>query len=152
VVNIKIYLDTCCYNRPFDDGSQESVKKEIAAKQEIQQLVKDRKIDLTFSFVLLDELSRIKLDFKRELILEYIFKNSTDYISDDNYETIMLNSLNIQNTGIKQYDSLHIACAEFAKCDYFITVDKRILKYSSKILKITNPIDFMVKWRLHNGL
>jgi predicted nucleic acid-binding protein len=152
VRNIKIYLDTCCYNRPFDDGTQESVRNEIAAKQEIQQLVKERKIALTFSFVLLKELSRIKLDFKRELILQYIFKNSTEYISDENFEIILKNAIKAQKTGIKKYDSWHIACAEFAKCDYFITVDKRILKYSSESLKIANPIDFLEEWRKQNGI
>jgi hypothetical protein len=29
---LKIYLDNCCYNRPFDDLSQEKVKDESTAK------------------------------------------------------------------------------------------------------------------------
>jgi len=30
--NPKVYLDNCCYNRPFDDLSRESIRKEADAK------------------------------------------------------------------------------------------------------------------------
>ena len=40
-------------------------------------------------------------------------------------------------------DSLHIAYAESSNIDYFITTDKRLLKYKSNELSLTNPIDFV---------
>jgi hypothetical protein len=42
-----IYLDNCCFNRPFDDQSQARVRLEAEAKLEIQQRIKDKKIELT---------------------------------------------------------------------------------------------------------
>lgn len=50
---------------------------------------------------------------------------------------------NILESGIKIKDAYHIASAILAECDFFITVDKRLLKYSSEKLKIINPVDFL---------
>jgi len=46
-------------------------------------------------------------------------------------------------SGIKEADALHIACAIFAKCDYFLTVDKRVLQYKSDKITVCNPMQFM---------
>jgi predicted nucleic acid-binding protein len=32
-------------------------------------------------------------------------------------------------TGIKAFDAAHIACAILTDCDFFISTDKRLLKY-----------------------
>lgn len=46
-------------------------------------------------------------------------------------------------TGIKYKDACHVACAIYANCEYFITTDKRLLKYKSDKIKLVNPIDFI---------
>ena len=48
----RIYFDNCSYNRPFDDQSRDIVRLEADAKLYIQELVKDRKLELVWSFVL----------------------------------------------------------------------------------------------------
>ena len=42
-------------------------------------------------------------------------------------------------------DSLHIACAIFAKADYFLTTDDKVVKKANTIsnVKIVDPIDFI---------
>ena len=45
--------------------------------------------------------------------------------------------------GLKAKDSIHIACAAEAKCDYFLTTDIGILKKNIDIVKVINPIDFI---------
>ncbi len=52
----------------------------------------------------------------------------------------------IMETGIKAFDAAHIACAIAAKCHYFITTDKRILKYKTDRIQLLNPVDFTKKW------
>jgi hypothetical protein len=44
-------------------------------------------------------------------------------------------------------DALHIACAVELNCDYFLTVDKGILKKAATItdVSILNPIDFVIE-------
>lgn len=46
-------------------------------------------------------------------------------------------------TGVKQTDASHIACAKKVNCDYFLTTDDRALKYKDENIVIANPIDFI---------
>jgi predicted nucleic acid-binding protein len=53
-------------------------------------------------------------------------------------------------TGIKHKDAIHLATAIIAESDYFITTDKRVLKYQSARIKATNPIEFIRIWEAQN--
>ncbi len=55
---MKIYLDNCCFNRPYDDQAQIRISLETQAKLYIQELVKNKKLDLVTSYVLWYENSR----------------------------------------------------------------------------------------------
>ncbi len=48
---MKIYLDNCCYNRPYDDQQQLRVYLETQAKLHIQQCIIQKKIKLVCSFI-----------------------------------------------------------------------------------------------------
>lgn len=41
---MRVYLDMCCYNRPYDDQSQLKVAMEAESKLHIQTLIKDEKL------------------------------------------------------------------------------------------------------------
>ena len=56
---MKIYLDTCIYCRPFDDQSQDRIKKETEAFAELLEIAEMGKIILVSSDVLIDELEEI---------------------------------------------------------------------------------------------
>jgi predicted nucleic acid-binding protein len=43
------------------------------------------------------------------------------------------------------FDALHIACAITARCDYLITVDRRMAKYQDDRIVICSPVDFINK-------
>ena len=49
---MRIYLDCCAYNRPFDDQRNTVVHLETEAKLIIQQMIKDNKLALIWSDVL----------------------------------------------------------------------------------------------------
>ena len=53
----------------------------------------------------------------------------------------------IERMGIKAMDALHIASAEAAECDWFLTTDKGILKKLHQLgpMRIANPIDFVME-------
>jgi predicted nucleic acid-binding protein len=53
----------------------------------------------------------------------------------------------IKQTGIKEKDATHLACSMISECEYFITTDKRLLKYKNPRINIVNPIDFVRIWR-----
>jgi predicted nucleic acid-binding protein len=48
--------------------------------------------------------------------------------------------------GLRQKDAAHVACAIFAKADYFLTTDKKILNKSVKEIELINPIDFIRRY------
>ena len=135
----RIYLDNCCFNRPYDDQTQVRIEFETQAKLYIQGLVFQKRVELVWSYILKFENSQNVFESKKEAIAQW--ENlSTCFVekSDEILET----AKEIMSTGIKAADALHVACAIQGNCDYFITVDKRLLKYQDRRIIICNPIDF----------
>ena len=143
---MKIYLDNCCYNRPYDDQSQLRISLETQAKLHIQDLVKHKKTDLVTSYVLWYENSQNPFEARKMSICEFIQENTAEYIDVDKAEDIRTRAEEIMKTGIKMKDAYHVACAVYAKCDYFLTTDDRLLKYASEEIEMLNPIDFIRRW------
>ena len=54
-------------------------------------------------------------------------------------------SKELNKRGFHKLDSLHIACAIVAKCEYFLTTDDQILKRARLLnnIKINDPIGFI---------
>ena len=42
--------------------------------------------------------------------------------------------------------AFHLACALVAKCDCFVSVDDRVLKYPTDVISLCNPVDFLKVW------
>jgi len=140
---VKIYLDICCFNRPYDDQTQLKIELETKAKLFIQNLVFTNKLSLIWSYMLDYENSK-NIHLQKSSAIQ---KWQTLAVNDiDETTEIIETSKNIQKTGIKNADSIHLACAMSSKCDYFITVDKRVLKYKSNKINICDPIDFIKIW------
>ena len=49
---MRVYLDNCCYNRPFDEQAQLRVVLETLAKLNIQQQMRDGVLEYVWSSVL----------------------------------------------------------------------------------------------------
>ena len=139
-----IYLDSCCYNRPYDTADQLTVVLEAQCKLYIQQLVKDGLITLVSSYMVRYESSQNPSAERRENIEAYIRQYSSVYVSDERKAEIEQAAADIMRTGVKFKDACHVASAIYAKCDYFITTDKRLLKYKSPQIKLVTPIEFVL--------
>ena len=143
---MKIYMDNCCYNRPFDDLSQIKVKNEATAKMYIQSLVRFKSLVLYSSFMLVYEINKSPFEKNKEHILQFVNEFSSLFISEDCEGEIKPISDGIMKTGIKYKDAVHLACSMIEKCDFFITTDKRVLNYKTDRIKIINPIKFVKMW------
>ena len=140
---LRIYLDNCCYNRPYDDQSQMRISLESQAKLYIQAMIEKGNIDLVSSYILDYEVSRNPYEVRQKTIRGYIDDNAVVYV-DNSYEKEAEEiANNIKATGVKSMDALHTACAIIAKCDYLITTDDRLLKYESKEIRIVDPTEFV---------
>ena len=143
---LKIYLDNCCYSRPFDDLSQVKIKNESDAKMFIQSLIKFDSVSLYSSFMLLNEINDNPYTSIKEHVLRFVTEYSSFHVSKAKENEVIPLSNEIMKTGIKKKDATHLACSLIAKCDYFITTDGCVTKYKTDKIKILNPIDFVKEW------
>jgi predicted nucleic acid-binding protein len=136
----RIYLDNCCFNRPYDDQTQLRIWLETQAKLHIQSLIYKSKIELVWSFILKFENSRNVFSGKRNAIAQW---ENLSSLFIEKSEEIRATAEKIRMTGIKEFDAIHVACAIAGCCGYFITVDKRLLKYQDERIIVCSPIEFI---------
>lgn len=146
---VKIYLDMCCFNRPYDDQTQQRIQFEAVAKLMIQSLIVDGQIDFAWSYVLEFENSKNPFVEKRNTILAFKPFAVEIIRPIPSIETL---ASNLQGKGLKAYDSLHIACAIYSGCEYFLTVDKKVLNKHCDDIKITDPVIFLNQWLKERSL
>jgi predicted nucleic acid-binding protein len=147
---LKIYLDNCCYGRPFDNQDDAEIQNDTQAKMSIQSLVKSKAIELAYSSISVEEISEYPFEENRNAILRFIEDNATYYVDNDNDETAITITEEIMKTGVRLKDASHVACAIIAKCDFFVTTDKRLVKHQDSRVRILNPISFLEIWRDSN--
>ncbi len=143
--NFKLYLDNCCYNRPYDDQTQLRIELETKAKLFIQQLVLDGKVDLIWSYILEYENDKNRVMARRNEIAKWRSKASISVTYCAEIENI---AEQISNTGVKTLDALHVACSIYKGCDYFISTDDRLLRLKDERVNIINPFEFI---RIYGG-
>jgi len=137
---MRIYLDNCCFNRPFDDQTQLRIRLETEAKLFIQQEIINNKYELVWSYILEYENDINPFVTRKETIIEWKNVATVDVVES---EDILLFSETLKIKGIKTKDALHIACAVNEKCKYFITTDKKLLNVELSDIIIINPIQFI---------
>lgn len=144
---MRVYLDNCCFNRPFDDQTSLTVRLETEAKLSIQNNIRSKKLTLGWSYVLDYENNANPLEERKQEIQQWKALSDAVVIETPTILTEMNRCVAI---GLKSLDALHIACVINLKCEYFLTVDKGILKKSTAIsnIHILNPIDFVMAWEV----
>ena len=140
---MRIYLDNCCYNRPYDDQTYLSIHLETQAKLYIQNLIKLGSIELATSDMLYYEVSKIPNDGHRKMIQQFISEYSIIHAGIENLDRIESIISEIMKTGVKYKDAFHVASAILTNCQYLLTTDKRLLKYQSNDISLINPIQFI---------
>lgn len=139
---MKLYLDNCMFNRPFDDQSNLKVLLESEAKLKIQENIRSGIYELVWSYILDYENNKNPFRERKEQIGKWQLYAKTDIEED---ETILSLANSINRLGLKKFDSLHIACAITANAHYFLTTDIGIIKKANLIkdIEIKDPIDFI---------
>ena len=140
---IKVYLDNCCFNRPYDNQNDLLIFLETEAKLFIQDIIHSGKIMLIWSFVLDYENEANPFDERKHNIIAWKNLSIVDCNLCDTITDIATDLLKI---GLRQKDASHIACAIYAGADFFITTDKKILNKPVQGIIIINPIDFIRRY------
>jgi len=140
---MKIYLDNCCYNRPYDNQQQIRIYLETQAKLYIQQLIVEKKLKLVYSFISRYENSENPNISNRDSIAQF-FVNASEYVGNENIEDIRKMADDFMKQGTKMKDATHLACAIKAGCDYFLTTDDKLMRgYNGKAIKVRTPLTFL---------
>ena len=77
---MRIYLDNCCYNRPYDDQLQMRIHLDTEAKLHIQDMVKNNELELVTSYMLDYENAKNRFWHKRQAISEFLNENEAYHI------------------------------------------------------------------------
>lgn len=124
-MNLRIYLDTSVYNRPFDDQSQPRIWLESLAFSLILESIEHGDLDLIASSVIEYETSRNPYEVRRRWIHGIIAIARENRLVN---EAIRIRAKELEMGGIKSLDALHVATAEAAQADYFVTCDDRLIR------------------------
>lgn len=142
---MRIYLDNCCYNRPYDDQSQLKIHIETQAKLDIQDRIRDGRLELATSYIQVIENAANPFDTKRKDIQGFLDTYAKVFVSDKQDFVVKELASDIMKNGIHLMDACHIACAILAHCDVFLSTDKRVLKFTATSVRIMNPATFLIE-------
>ncbi|KZX11487.1 hypothetical protein [Methanobrevibacter filiformis] len=102
---IRIYLDTCCYNRPFDDKSQVTIQLESNAKLFIQKEISNESYQLVWSFIL-DYENKFNPHKEQQKNIQRWENKAVFYCKPS--EEIAEKATEIEAHGIHKNDAIHI--------------------------------------------
>jgi predicted nucleic acid-binding protein len=142
----KIYLDVCCLNRPFDDWSQPRIRLEAEAVAAILEHCQTGDWLLVASTALESEIAQTPEAIRRQQVMDLLASAKINMKVTP--ETI-LRAGDLQKIGFKPFDALHIACAEAANVDAFLTTDDRLLRRANTCIdrlniQVQNPLTWLM--------
>jgi hypothetical protein len=145
MTRLKVYLDNCTYNRPFDDQSQIRIFLESQAKLHIQRLIINGELCLAYSYMSLYENSENPNPEHRNSIRDF-FRYAAEFVGINKADIIEARAQTIKGWNIKSNDAIHLACAIEANCGYFITTDDGILRNCrASDIRVYSPVDFITE-------
>jgi predicted nucleic acid-binding protein len=131
-----VYLDTCALNRLTDDLSQPRMQAEAHAMTTIFTLIQAGEVLWVASTLLAFEISRNPNPYKREFASSLL--PPLDQLIAPTSQSFA-HAAQLTQQGLAAEDALHLALAEQAKADWFITTDDRLLRRTAN----RNTVDWM---------
>ncbi len=147
---VTVYLDNCCYNRPFDDRSNIKNYLEREAILLVLQMAYDRNFRIVGSEILEREMGMISNEEKRRNVEILYHSIVDDVILLDNLISERAKDI-VKQSSIKAFDSLHLASAEY-QADILLTTDIKFIKAANRIvtkIKVQDPISFILEVNNH---
>lgn len=120
----RIYIDTSAIKRPFDDQSQPRIWLETAALTLVLQMVESGDAEMAASSIHEFENERNPIESRRAW-MSYCIGKAVERVRLDSATIARASSF--EDKGLKALDACHLACAEAAGCDFFVTCDDGIL-------------------------
>jgi len=137
-----VYLDICCFNRPFDDQTQLLIRLQTEAKLSIQNAIRGGSLSLAWSAIM-DLENAANPDSDRRAAIAW-WKDLSDTDVDASAE-IDARAEELGLRGLKPMDALHVASAIEAGASWLLTTDTALLKKmkGDRRIRVADPIDFV---------
>jgi len=143
---VLLYLDLNCFNRPFDDQSQGRIAQETAAVFVILQRIIDGVDRLVWSAILDFENAQHPLVDRRTEIGRWAQRAVVNVAVTPQVST---RAHALTAAGFRPLDAAHLACAEAAACERFLTCDDQVLRRARRVhvgVHVQNPTDYVQEW------
>ena len=129
---MKIYLDVCCLNRPFDDQNQNRIRLESEAILLILSHIQSGEWQWISSEIVEDEIEQTPNLKRRERTHQLLSHAQITHVLT---EVDIERARTLQKNGVNGMDALHLACAESSRVDIFLTTDDKLIKRATQIAK-----------------
>jgi hypothetical protein len=141
----RIYLDTCCLNRPFDDQTQDRIRLEAEAVLLILARLAAAEWHWICSEVVIyevdqtaDETRRLRTRALTEAAHQFVLVGDAEVERGEALEAL----------GFQDFDALHLACAESGGAELFLTTDDRLrrraVRHAEQLrLRVENPLTWL---------
>ena len=142
---VTIYLDTCCYGRPYDDQSQFRIVAEAAAIAAIIETCRIAHYCIAGSMAVTSEIGDIRNAEKRKVVETFFDETINLYFIITTSEVARAHTLKAE--GLGDMDSLHLAAAESVGADALLTTDDPFIRICARkklsFVKVINPLNFL---------
>ncbi len=148
---MKIYLDNCALGRLFDEDSQPRIRAEAAAMRNILRLVALGQAQWFSSTALEAEIAQ-NTNAVRRRSTQILLEGATRLLHST--PSIAARLAALQAVGFTHFDAQHLAFAEAAEADIFLTTDDRLIRKARRLvqaspgsgtrtLTVTNPVNWL---------
>lgn len=149
---MRLYFDCCCYNRPFDDQSQQRIHDESEAILSLMNRCLAMRGTILGSAVLRLEIDSIGDTVKREKV-RHLYRAVNE---DVGYTSMVRQRAEeiCQHSAIHEMDALHISSAEMGRTDVFLKTDARLIRSCRSIslrVRVMNPVSYLAEVIEYDG-
>jgi predicted nucleic acid-binding protein len=144
---MKLYLDNCCYNRPYDDQTQERIHLEGEAVLAIINKCRQNDNEIIGSPVLDIEIEQIGNIEKREKVKNF-YGQTINGKKGYNMDILKRVKELSEQSNIRTLDRFHLSFAEYTGADVLLTTDDKFIKACSRLklnIKVMNPLNFLLE-------
>jgi predicted nucleic acid-binding protein len=143
-----LYPDMNVYKRPFDDQRQMRIRLDTVAITMVFALIESRHLSARWSFVLDYENGRDPVLERKEFV-QHLARCCESIIEPNEAIRELAEGLS-DVYQIRGRDALHLASAELASCNYFVTCDDRLVRRGQQLrekgvltVRVVNPVDLL---------
>jgi hypothetical protein len=138
---IKVYLDNSFLNRLFDDPLISSNKLDGEVLLWVIDLIQNKEATLVHSPVVENENATNPFPDRKSFVAG-VMRLATVYQDIDEDTEARATTL-VHEMHVQPVDALHIAAAEAAQVDYFITCDYAVIKRYEGNMNVVSPLSFV---------